>query len=30
MPKEGVFAKVITGGVIHPQDEVQVISSTSG
>ena len=30
MPKEGIFAKVITGGIIRPQDEVQVISSTSG
>jgi MOSC domain-containing protein YiiM len=30
MPKEGVFAIVITGGVIRPQDEVRVISSTSG
>lgn len=30
MPKEGVFAKVITGSVIRPQDEVRVISSASG
>ncbi|NVN90166.1 MAG: MOSC domain-containing protein [Desulfuromonadales bacterium] len=29
MPKEGIFAKVITGGVIRPQDEVRVISSAS-
>jgi len=30
MPKEGIFAKVITGGTVRPQDEIQVISSTSG
>jgi len=29
MPKEGIFAKVITGGVIRPRDEVRVISSAS-
>lgn len=26
MPKEGIFAKVITGGVIRPRDEIRVIS----
>jgi len=25
MPKEGIFAKVITGGVIRPRDEIRVI-----
>lgn len=30
MPKEGIFAKVITGGTVRPQDEIQVVSSTSG
>jgi MOSC domain-containing protein YiiM len=25
MPKEGVFAKVVSGGVIKPQDEIQVL-----
>jgi MOSC domain-containing protein YiiM len=25
MPKEGVFARVITGGTIRPGDEIQVI-----
>lgn len=27
MPREGVFGKVIRGGLIHPEDEVQVIST---
>src|SRR5512145_1837079 len=27
MPKEGIFAKVISGGVVKPSDQVQVISS---
>ena len=26
MPKEGIFAKVMTGGVIRPGDEVQTVS----
>lgn len=30
MPKEGIFAKVITGGVIRPEDKVRVILSTPG
>ena len=25
MPKEGIFAKVITGGVVRPGDEVRVV-----
>jgi MOSC domain-containing protein YiiM len=25
MPKEGVFAKVVSGGVIKPQDEIQLL-----
>ena len=25
MPKEGIFAKVITGGVVKPEDEIQTI-----
>jgi MOSC domain-containing protein YiiM len=25
MPKEGIFAKVITGGTIKPGDEIQVV-----
>lgn len=29
MPKEGIFAKVITGGKIRPDNEVRVISGTS-
>lgn len=29
MPREGIFAKVITGGVVRPRDEVRVISSAS-
>jgi MOSC domain-containing protein YiiM len=29
MPKEGIFAKVITGGKIRPEDDVRVISGTS-
>jgi len=29
MPKEGIFAKVITGGDIRPQDELQVISPSA-
>ncbi len=29
MPKEGIFAKVITGGVIRPQDEIRMISQAS-
>ena len=29
MPREGVFAKVITGGVIRPGDEVEVIPLSS-
>ena len=27
MPKEGIFAKVITGGVIHPEDEINLYRS---
>jgi len=30
MPKEGIFAKVITGGDIRPQDELRVISQSAG
>src|SRR5690242_18363572 len=26
MPKEGIFAKVITGGVIRPGDEIEVLT----
>ncbi|HJV33863.1 MOSC domain-containing protein [Geomonas sp.] len=26
MPKEGIFAKVITGGVIRPGDEIEVLA----
>ncbi len=26
MPKEGIFAKVITGGIIKPGDEVQAVN----
>ncbi|HJV64425.1 MAG TPA: MOSC domain-containing protein [Geomonas sp.] len=26
MPKEGIFAKVITGGVVRPGDEIEVLS----
>ena len=29
MPKEGIFAKVITGGDIRPQDELQEISPSA-
>lgn len=29
MPKEGIFARVITGGMVRPGDEVRVISSAS-
>lgn len=25
MPKEGIFAKVITGGIVKPGDEIQVV-----
>jgi len=25
MPKEGVFAKVVSGGIIRPQDEIQLL-----
>src|SRR6185369_6623721 len=25
MPKEGIFAKVITGGMVRPGDEIQVV-----
>jgi len=28
MPKEGIFAKVITGGMIRPKSEVRVLSPT--
>jgi MOSC domain-containing protein YiiM len=28
MPKEGIFAKVIAGGTIHPGDQVQIIGPT--
>ena len=27
MPKEGIFARVITGGMIRPGDEVEVVTS---
>jgi MOSC domain-containing protein YiiM len=27
MPKEGIFARVITGGVIRPGDEVEIVAS---
>jgi len=27
MPKEGIFAKVITGGMIRPGDEVQIVAA---
>lgn len=29
MPKEGVFAKVITGGVVRPTDEIRVLAQGS-
>jgi MOSC domain-containing protein YiiM len=29
MPKEGVFAKVVCGGVIKPQDEIQLLPSAA-
>jgi len=29
MPKEGIFARVITGGTVRPENEVRVITSTS-
>ena len=27
MPKEGIFAKVITGGVVRPGDEVEIVAT---
>ena len=27
MPKEGIFAKVITGGVIKPGDEIEIVAT---
>ena len=27
MPKEGIFARVITGGMIRPGDEVQIVAA---
>jgi MOSC domain-containing protein YiiM len=30
MPKEGIFARVISGGTVRPGDEVRVMERTSG
>ncbi len=30
MPREGIFARVLRGGLLHPNDSIEVLDGSSG